>query len=425
MSNDKTVGIIFDLGEDKKMGRAAFYPADPPSNILLPHFGYPDQLVIEVFSNSLLEKPVYRMEVYPDYKLRKHEPRVHFRPVTDLAFAVPMGGARGRYVRVTASGLPDYDQTSIVAFGEIILWGADQNLSMDCEVKVISPGEAITPIDPKRLVDGYVNSRPIIDTYQWLKGLAQREMLERELAVVNTTLVERKRAMDLSWTYAIRLLLFSLLVVVVYLVLRIRRGRIRAVVELRDQISRDLHDDVGCNLGSIALGISNLKEEVDDASLTEEFDELYQVTRETSVALEEAVYFNQRGQISVEDYVGRLEQRTRIVLGEKEGSFTVEGAFPDKSIDLRKKRQISLIFKEALYNSARHAHATKIDVLVSLEADRIRLRVKDNGVGFEPNKLSRVSGLDNMRKRADKVGAKFTVESAPAEGTSLELVVEY
>lgn len=425
MKNNETVEIVIDLGGEKHMGRMAFYPADPPYNILLPHFGYPDRMVIEVFNDVSLKKSIYRMEVYPDYKLRKHDRHIQFRPATDLAFAVPMSSAAGRYVRVKSSGLSDYDGFSILAFGEIILWGADENLSMDCEVNVTSPRASITPIEPKRLVDGYVNSCPIVDTFQWLEGLARRETLERELAKVSATLMERKLALERWWKYAARLVLILLLMIVVYLALRIRMRRIRAVIELRNQISRDLHDDVGCNLGSIAMGISNLKDEVNNVSLDEEFDELYQVACETSVALEEAVFFNQRGQITVKEFVSRLEQRTHLVVGDKEVEFTVVGTFPNKSIDLRKKRQISLIFKEALYNCVRHAHATKIEVLVSLEVDRFRLAINDNGVGFDVSELSRISGIDNMKKRAEKVAGKFTIKSAMTKGTSFELVVDY
>ena len=189
MRNEETVEMVFDFGEEQKIGRAAFYPADPPSNILLPHFGYPDKLVIEVFSDSLQKEPVYRMEVFPDYKLRTHEPHIHFRPVTDLAFAVPMAGARGRYVRVTASGLSDYDQSSIIAFGEIVFWGADQNLSMGCKV-TMTPSSQGSDRSRARSIGGWVCqfasllSIPINGSIAWLS----EQSLERELAVVNHSL---------------------------------------------------------------------------------------------------------------------------------------------------------------------------------------------------------------------------------------------
>ena len=77
------------------------------------------------------------------------------------------------------------------------------------------------------------------------------------------------------------------------------------------------------------------------------------------------LYFLLRlGHVSVKDFIVRLEQRAKVILGEKVGSFTIEGKIPQQSIDLKKKRQVALIFKEAVYNSARHAHATRVDILV-------------------------------------------------------------
>ena len=101
--------------------------------------------------------------------------------------------------------------------------------------------------------------------------------------------------MKRSWEYAIGLLLLVLLLGILFFALRIRRAKLLALKGLRNQISRDLHDDVGCNLGSISLGISNLRDVIDDPSLEEEIEDLYLVTRETSVALEDAVFFTQVG----------------------------------------------------------------------------------------------------------------------------------
>ncbi|NWK54529.1 hypothetical protein HW115_02830 [Verrucomicrobiaceae bacterium N1E253] len=418
------VEIIIDLGEKKPMGRLAFYPAEPPSDILLPHFGYPDSLTIEVFDDASMKVPLYHMFVLPDYKLRKHHPKRHFRPVTDLAFAVPMGGVSGRYVKVTASGLSDYHQDSILAFGEIIVWGGDENLSLNCGVTVHTPDGQLDSLETKRLVDGYVDSYPIIDTYLWLKGLAQREALERDLAVVHHQIIELDRTIELFWRYLLWGLMIIFFVMVVYLVIRNRRAKALALHRLREQISRDLHDDVGCNLGSISLGISNLQDEVQDESLAEEFEELELISRETSVALEEAVFFTRKNQIYLSDLVDRLEQRARIILEENVCIFSVEGKLVDRVVDFPFKRQVMLLYKEALYNCSRHAHATKVEVTVSSDY-RFIIVFRDNGIGFDVNTLERVSGLDNMRTRAKKIGGELMIDSVPGEGTTLKLVVEY
>lgn len=425
MLQSETVEMVFDLGKAANIGRAAFYPADPPLNILLPHFGYPDQLVIEVFKDAELKVPVSRVEVVPDYELRTFDPSKHFRPVTDLAFAVPMSAAAGRYVRVTASGLPKYNNGSILALGEIIFWRAHENVSLECDVMAFVGGEEREDLAPHRLVDGAVNSYMIIDTFDWLKGLSTRAHVEQDLAGIVGEIDELNHSVELWWRYLISALFILLVSVSLFLGFRIRRARKLAVGALREQISRDLHDDVGCNIGSLAWGISNLREEVKDSSLDEDFDELDLVARETAVALEEAIYFTQKDQTTYLDLASRLQQRARIILGEGVGEFTIEGEAPDSPVDFQVKRQIILLYKEALYNCARHANATRVEIEIRFEADQLHICLRDNGVGFDSECLDRISGLSNMEKRAEKVGGKFSIESIPEKGTELIFSARY
>ena len=90
--------------------------------------------------------------------------------------------------------------------------------------------------------------------------------------------------------------------------------------------------------------------------------------------------------------------------------------------------ELSKIAREALCNAFRHAAATAIEVQVNFGSQQMRLCVRDNGRGIEPNHLvcdsGRVHmGLSNMRKRADRLDAKFTLWSRPGSGTEVEVVL--
>ncbi|MEV0903292.1 sensor histidine kinase [Streptomyces hokutonensis] len=73
--------------------------------------------------------------------------------------------------------------------------------------------------------------------------------------------------------------------------------------------------------------------------------------------------------------------------------------------------------REALSNVARHAHATAVQVTVRA-GDELLLEVTDNGRGIDPA-VTRSSGLTNLRRRAEKLGGTFEVESRPEGGTRL------
>ena len=90
--------------------------------------------------------------------------------------------------------------------------------------------------------------------------------------------------------------------------------------------------------------------------------------------------------------------------------------------------ELTKITREALYNAFRHAEASAIEVEINYGKRFFRLRVRDNGKGFEPEDLQEKSGpqhlgLQNMRKRADRLSAKFDLWSRPGLGTEVETVI--
>ena len=103
--------------------------------------------------------------------------------------------------------------------------------------------------------------------------------------------------------------------------------------------------------------------------------------------------------------------------GEFEAHVTVDPA----AAGLRDELLLSLA-RELLANSARHAHADRVDVGVHLEADAILLRVSDDGAGFAPGRVEEALaggaiGIASCRERVEAVGGSLTVRSAPGAGT--------
>ncbi len=89
--------------------------------------------------------------------------------------------------------------------------------------------------------------------------------------------------------------------------------------------------------------------------------------------------------------------------------------------------EVYRIGRESLVNAFRHSRATKIEVEVDYSASNLRILVRDNGCGIDPQVLRAGReghwGLPGMRERAEKVGAKFRVLSRAEAGTEVELTV--
>lgn len=90
--------------------------------------------------------------------------------------------------------------------------------------------------------------------------------------------------------------------------------------------------------------------------------------------------------------------------------------------------ELTKIAREAIYNAFRHSKAKAIEVELTYGKKEMQLRVRDNGQGFEPRFLQTNSGhlhlgLQNMRKRAEKLDAEFRLWSRLGSGTELEVIL--
>lgn len=85
------------------------------------------------------------------------------------------------------------------------------------------------------------------------------------------------------------------------------------------------------------------------------------------------------------------------------------------------ERQLFRIGQEALTNALRHAQATRMDIDLEFRTNQVRLRIWDNGKGFEVEKAASGStlGLLGMRERAVQAGGELGIESHPGRGTTV------
>jgi two-component system sensor histidine kinase DegS len=98
---------------------------------------------------------------------------------------------------------------------------------------------------------------------------------------------------------------------------------------------------------------------------------------------------------------------------------------PPKLFTVERRRHIFQIIREALANTARHAHAQHVQVALIYEPEALELTVADNGVGMEALRLSKGHGLRNIRERTRLLDGKLKIDSAPGEGVTLQLTIPY
>ncbi|BBZ06512.1 histidine kinase [Mycolicibacterium doricum] len=194
-----------------------------------------------------------------------------------------------------------------------------------------------------------------------------------------------------------------------------RRIRELAILTDRDRIARDLHDHVIQRLFGVGLALQGTipRSRNPDVKrrLTECVDDLQNVIQQ----IRTAIFDLQGGPPSATRLRQRLDEAiTRFAVAELRTTVQYVGPLSVVGADLADHAEA--VVSEAVSNAVRHAHATEVTVLVTVEDD-LRIEVRDNGVGV-PDNLTE-SGLANLRRRAEEANGEFTVGPADGGGTCL------
>lgn len=217
-----------------------------------------------------------------------------------------------------------------------------------------------------------------------------------------------------------------LLVLIAVLVNRYKLKRSIAMERMQQRISSDLHDDIGASLTSINI-LSQLSQQqkIDTATRNEYLQKINEQTSEVTNALRDIVWSINPKNDKLEIILARMKRYAAELLETKniEYSFDSNIRPEDEITDADIRQNLYLIFKEAVNNLAKYAGATKAMIALHKEAGKITLEVKDNGNGFDPADVSKGNGIENMQRRARMVNAKFSLTSAPGNGTQVKAAI--
>jgi signal transduction histidine kinase len=187
------------------------------------------------------------------------------------------------------------------------------------------------------------------------------------------------------------------------------------LVEDRNRIARDLHDHVVQRLFATGLSLQQVlsavgekeRERVDKAVHT--LDETIREIRNTILTLRSA----EEETATLEALVAGLVQEATPLLGFPP---LVALESPSGEVSGTLAVDLSASVREGLSNIVRHAHADHVEIHGTVEAGQLHVSLTDNGVGIHSN---RRSGLDNLAKRMEAHGGRFTVDQPKEGGTRL------
>jgi ligand-binding sensor domain-containing protein/signal transduction histidine kinase len=219
----------------------------------------------------------------------------------------------------------------------------------------------------------------------------------------------------------------ALLISAAFALYRYRVARIFELANVRTRIATDLHDDIGANLTKIAIlsevvkqQLGNGKGEKDDA-----LSSIARISRESVAAMSDIVWAVNPRRDSLRDLVRRMRRHAEEVFVPRDIRLDFRAPEPNLKLGVDVRRDLFLIFKEAVNNAVRHSGCSRVAIALAVTGQSLEFEIKDNGIGFDPKAESDGQGLTNMRERARKLGGELELISEPSGGTRIRVRVPY
>ncbi|WP_290662715.1 two-component regulator propeller domain-containing protein [Ignavibacterium sp.] len=210
------------------------------------------------------------------------------------------------------------------------------------------------------------------------------------------------------------------------------------IAKERARISEDMHDSIGSKLTRIAILsdriVDNLninfssKDSIEDTML--KVSSIGQISREILDGMNEIIWSLSPRYDTVNSLLFFMNHYFNEMFESSNITTNFEFTEMDNDIILSPeiRRNIFLIFKEAVNNAIKHSQATIISSRVFIKDDKFYLEIKDNGIGFSEQDFDNIKsgkdakfGLNNIKMRAEKISADLSIVSRFNEGTTLRL----
>ena len=195
-------------------------------------------------------------------------------------------------------------------------------------------------------------------------------------------------------------------------------------LELRNQIAADLHDEVGSSLSSINMLSQMAVQQGDSGKQKEILTRVGYNAKETMDKMSDIVWMIKPGETEAGSLKQRMERFAYDIGGSKNIELQMQLTELEKlKLTMEQRKNIYLVFKEAMNNAAKYSGTEKIEVMAVVQNKELVLLVKDYGKGFDKSLIKKGNGLDNMQHRAKELNGVLQAESSIKTGTTIKMTV--
>jgi len=224
------------------------------------------------------------------------------------------------------------------------------------------------------------------------------------------------------WFYTLAVLIVA---AIIYTLFQMRLQQQIKAMEVRNTISRDLHDEVGSTLSSIGFLSSMALNDAADENNGKILSTLNNINESSTRMLDvmnDIIWNIQPKNDTVQNIIARMVSFASDILEAKKINLhiNISENINHLHLGLTERHNFYMIYKEAVNNLAKYSSATEAWVSLEFKQSYLVLEIRDNGKGFDKaNTRDGGNGLRNMKSRAEKIGAQFELETELNNGTKI------
>ncbi|HYE56558.1 MAG TPA: two-component regulator propeller domain-containing protein [Chitinophagaceae bacterium] len=211
----------------------------------------------------------------------------------------------------------------------------------------------------------------------------------------------------------------------IYLAHRMRIRQLMEMEKVRGRIAHDLHDDMGSTLSTINIlsEMARMKVDKDTQKTSEYISKISDNSHRMMEAMDDIVWSINPVNDSMQRITARMREFATGLLEAKniDVEFKVDEVVNNLTLDMESRRDLFLIFKEAVNNIAKYSGCTHVVIEIQVHGPRLVMSIRDNGKGFDVQQADSGNGLTNMKKRAQSLKGRLDIDSVQGVGTKVRL----
>jgi len=264
--------------------------------------------------------------------------------------------------------------------------------------------------------------------------LMMRAQQQTDMAKLSEEKIKLENYRDISRTRLWAIAIIFVLVALGLYILRRYRGRLEKekkrigelnrILALRQRLSADMHDDVGSTLSSISLYTHSLLMQPQNERQRSVLEKIKRNAQNAQECVGDIIWSVNPDMDLMEQIASKmralgadLTEHAHIGF-----SFIETGDIASLKIEMSARRNLYLIYKEAINNAVKYSRCKHIQVTLRTTEQHFEMEIADDGAGFDGSKKHMGNGLVNMQRRADEINSKLNIITSEKKGTVIHLI---